>query len=261
MPAAAMPRQSGAGASRSLGNIADKALVDPRRAIELPDDVDAGTLAATMNPAMSAWIGLRLRVPIQAGQRVLVLGATGNAGTMAIQVAKLLGAGTVVGAGRGARPSLHGLCNAGCLYRRSRRSSRRRRTPPDCARSRAGHRSRPRDRSPSKQSASTPSTPIQHLRLLSSSLPHASRRWPPTLRPSGAPRRRTERPICSPKSARRRQTPGLHRGPDGLDVLCSEQHRELRLELQQFREIAVAEIVGLKALHRPVGPPQVAAVP
>jgi NADPH:quinone reductase-like Zn-dependent oxidoreductase len=83
-----------------LGTMAEKALVDPRRSIELPDDVDAATVAATMNPAMSAWIALRLRVPIEAGQSVLVFGATGNAGTMAIQVAKLLGAGRVVGAGR-----------------------------------------------------------------------------------------------------------------------------------------------------------------
>jgi NADPH:quinone reductase-like Zn-dependent oxidoreductase len=83
-----------------LGTMADKALVDPRRSIELPDDVDAATVAATMNPAMSAWIALRVRVPIEPGQSVLVLGATGNAGTMAIQVAKLLGAGPVVGAGR-----------------------------------------------------------------------------------------------------------------------------------------------------------------
>lgn len=83
-----------------LGTMADKALVDARRAIELPDDVDAATVAATMNPAMSAWVALRLRVPIEPGQRVLVLGATGNAGTMAVQVAKLLGAVYVVGAGR-----------------------------------------------------------------------------------------------------------------------------------------------------------------
>jgi NADPH:quinone reductase-like Zn-dependent oxidoreductase len=100
MPAAAMPLQSGAGATCSLGNMADKALVDPRRAIELPDDVDAATVAATMNPAMSAWIALQLRVPTEAGQRVLVLGATDNAGTTAMQVAKLLSAGTVVSAGR-----------------------------------------------------------------------------------------------------------------------------------------------------------------
>ena len=80
--------------------MADQALVEERRSIELPDNVDAATVAATMNPAMSAWVALRLRVPIEPGQGVLVLGATGNAGTMAIQVAKLLGAGRVVGVGR-----------------------------------------------------------------------------------------------------------------------------------------------------------------
>ena len=82
------------------GTMAEKALIDKRRSIELPEEVDAATVAATMNPAMSAWVALRLRVPLQPGQSVLVLGATGNAGTMAIQVAKLLGAGRVVGAGR-----------------------------------------------------------------------------------------------------------------------------------------------------------------
>ena len=49
---------------------------------------------------MSSRVTLRRRVPIQPGQSVLVLGATGNAGTMAVQVAKRLGAGRVVGAGR-----------------------------------------------------------------------------------------------------------------------------------------------------------------
>jgi NADPH:quinone reductase-like Zn-dependent oxidoreductase len=57
-------------------------------------------IAAAMNPAMSSWVALRRRVPIEPGQSVLVLGATGNAGTMAVQVAKRLGAGRVVGAGR-----------------------------------------------------------------------------------------------------------------------------------------------------------------
>jgi NADPH:quinone reductase-like Zn-dependent oxidoreductase len=82
------------------GTMADKALVDPRRAIELPEDVDVARVAAAMNPAMSAWVALRRRVPIQPGQSVLVLGATGNAGSMAVQIAKRLGAGRVVGAGR-----------------------------------------------------------------------------------------------------------------------------------------------------------------
>ncbi len=83
-----------------IGTMADKALVDVRRAIELPEDVDVVRVAAAMNPAMSAWVALRRRVPLQPGQSVLVLGATGNAGTMAVQIAKRLGAGRVVGAGR-----------------------------------------------------------------------------------------------------------------------------------------------------------------
>jgi NADPH:quinone reductase-like Zn-dependent oxidoreductase len=83
-----------------LGTMADKALVAPGRSIELPDEADAARVAAAMNPAMSSWVALRRRVPIEPGQSVLVLGATGNAGAIALQVAKLLGAGAVIGAGR-----------------------------------------------------------------------------------------------------------------------------------------------------------------
>ena len=83
-----------------LGTMADKALVDPRRSVELPAGVDVAKVAAAMNPAMSSWVALRRRVPMKPGQSVLVLGATGNAGAMAIQVARRLGAGRVVGAGR-----------------------------------------------------------------------------------------------------------------------------------------------------------------
>lgn len=77
----------------ALGTMAEQAVVDERRTIVLPDDVDEATLAATMNPAMSSWVALRRRVPLEAGQSVLVLGATGNAGTMAVRVAKRLGPG------------------------------------------------------------------------------------------------------------------------------------------------------------------------
>ena len=83
-----------------MGTMADKALVNQRRSIVLPSGVDASMVAATMNPAMSSWVALRRRVPLQPGQAVLVLGATGNAGAMAIQVATLLGAGRVVATGR-----------------------------------------------------------------------------------------------------------------------------------------------------------------
>ena len=82
------------------GTMADKALVDPRRSVELPAGADVAKVAAAMNPAMSSWVALRRRVPMKPGQSVLVLGATGNAGAMAVQVARRLGAGRVVGAGR-----------------------------------------------------------------------------------------------------------------------------------------------------------------
>ena len=82
------------------GSMAEQAVVDPRRTVPLPDGADVAKIAAAMNPAMSAWVALRRRVPLQPGQSVLVLGATGNAGTMAVQVASRLGAGRVVGAGR-----------------------------------------------------------------------------------------------------------------------------------------------------------------
>jgi NADPH:quinone reductase-like Zn-dependent oxidoreductase len=83
-----------------IGTMADKALADARRWIELPDDADVAKIAAAVNPAMSSWVALRRRVPLRPGQAVLVLGATGNAGAMAVQVAKRLGAGHVAAAGR-----------------------------------------------------------------------------------------------------------------------------------------------------------------
>jgi NADPH:quinone reductase-like Zn-dependent oxidoreductase len=85
-----------------LGTMAEKTLVRASRSIELPDDTDTVSVAAMMNPAMSSWVALRRRVAIAQGQSVLILGATGNAGTMAVQIAKRLAAGRVIGAGRNA---------------------------------------------------------------------------------------------------------------------------------------------------------------
>ncbi|MET7484466.1 zinc-binding alcohol dehydrogenase family protein [Streptomyces sp. NPDC005538] len=83
-----------------VGSMATRTVIDSRRSVVLPEGVDVVKIAAAMNPAMSSWVALRRRVPIAAGQSVLILGATGNAGQMAVQVAKRLGAGRVVGAGR-----------------------------------------------------------------------------------------------------------------------------------------------------------------
>lgn len=82
------------------GSMADRVVIDGRRSIVLPDGADPVAIAAAMNPAMSSWVALRQRVRFEAGQDVLVLGATGNAGRMAVQVARRLGAGRIVAAGR-----------------------------------------------------------------------------------------------------------------------------------------------------------------
>ncbi|MGQ7887191.1 quinone oxidoreductase family protein [Paenibacillus sp. WC2504] len=84
----------------SIGTFAEKAVIDTRRSVALPDDVDPIRIAAAMNPAMSSWVAIRRRIDFQQGQKVLILGATGNSGQMAVQIAKLLGASQVIGAGR-----------------------------------------------------------------------------------------------------------------------------------------------------------------
>jgi NADPH:quinone reductase-like Zn-dependent oxidoreductase len=84
------------------GSMAEQTVVDRRRSVVLPAGSDAVAIAAAMNPAMSSWLALRARTAIQPGQEVLVLGATGNAGRMAVEIAKRLGAGRVIGAGRDA---------------------------------------------------------------------------------------------------------------------------------------------------------------
>jgi len=83
-----------------LGSMAERVTIDLRRSIPMPDSADPITIAAAMNPAMSSWVALRRRAHLQAGQSVLVLGATGSAGRLAVQVAKHLGAARVVAAGR-----------------------------------------------------------------------------------------------------------------------------------------------------------------
>jgi len=84
----------------AMGAMAEQTVIDPRRSIVLPEGTDPVAVAAAMNPAMSSWVALRQRVSFQAGQDVLVLGATGNAGQMAVQIAKHLGADQIVAAGR-----------------------------------------------------------------------------------------------------------------------------------------------------------------
>jgi NADPH:quinone reductase-like Zn-dependent oxidoreductase len=87
----------------TIGTMAEQTIIDVRRSVELPGDADPVLIAAAMNPAMSSWIALRRRISFQPGQKIMILGATGSAGQMAVQIARYLGASQVIAAGRDQR--------------------------------------------------------------------------------------------------------------------------------------------------------------
>jgi len=83
-----------------FGALAEKALVRSRQCIPVPDGLSDVTAAAIANPGMSAWAALVERAHLQPGETVLINGATGSAGTLAVQLAKHLGAAKVIATGR-----------------------------------------------------------------------------------------------------------------------------------------------------------------
>lgn len=86
--------------SETRGTMAERVVADPRASVVLPDGADPVAVAAGANPVMSSWVALRRRIDLASGARVLVLGATGASGRAAVQVAKHLGASSVVASGR-----------------------------------------------------------------------------------------------------------------------------------------------------------------
>ena len=67
---------------------------------EVPEGADFAVAAALGIAGLAGWLPLAWRAPVREGDRVLVLGATGAAGEVALQAARLLGAAHVVAAGR-----------------------------------------------------------------------------------------------------------------------------------------------------------------
>jgi NADPH2:quinone reductase len=88
------------GPRRLYGAMAERTVVPRSGCWSVPENVDDVAAAALVNPGMSAWLALTWRAQLTPGESVLVLGATGVTGKLAVQTAKLLGAGRVVGAGR-----------------------------------------------------------------------------------------------------------------------------------------------------------------
>ena len=89
------------GAVRSpFGTFAERTVASGAMCLELPDGLDDAVAAGLANPAMSSWAALKARAKFVVGESVLILGATGVAGQLAVQIAKRLGARRVIAAGR-----------------------------------------------------------------------------------------------------------------------------------------------------------------
>ena len=84
---------------RSSGSLAERAAVAEAEAVEVPEGIGDAEAVAYGIAGLAAWLALDKARLVQ-GERVLVLGASGTVGRIAVQLARLRGAGEVIAASR-----------------------------------------------------------------------------------------------------------------------------------------------------------------
>lgn len=84
------------------GAMAERTVVPAAQCVALPENLDDVTAAAIANPGMSSWVAYVERAMLKPGETVLVNGATGTSGRLAVQIARHLGAGKIIATGRNA---------------------------------------------------------------------------------------------------------------------------------------------------------------
>jgi NADPH:quinone reductase-like Zn-dependent oxidoreductase len=94
------------------GSMAERTVAPSAQVVPLPDGLDDVTAAAIANPGTSSWAAYAERAHLRPGETVLVNGATGTAGQLAVQIAKHFGAGKVIATGRNAE-ALAAVANLG----------------------------------------------------------------------------------------------------------------------------------------------------
>lgn len=82
------------------GAMAERVTVPNGQWVGLPDDLDDHTAAAIANAGTSSWAALTERARLRSGETVLVNGATGSSGQLAVRIARHLGASRVIATGR-----------------------------------------------------------------------------------------------------------------------------------------------------------------
>lgn len=82
------------------GAFAERTLIDAGGGYPVPDGLDPALAVCLGVSGLAAWMGLEWRGRVAYGETVLVLGASGVVGQIAVQAAKLLGAARVVAAAR-----------------------------------------------------------------------------------------------------------------------------------------------------------------
>ena len=88
------------GARFPYGTMSEQTVIGGSMIVPLPAGLDDATAAGIANPAMSSWVALTARAKFVAGESVLILGATGTSGQLAVQIAKRRGARHIVAVGR-----------------------------------------------------------------------------------------------------------------------------------------------------------------
>jgi len=91
------------GVKPPYGTMAEKAVVPQQfknYMAQVPEGVDAAIAAALPASALTSFLPMKWGVKLQVGETVLINGATGVSGKIAVQIAKMLGAGRIVGSGR-----------------------------------------------------------------------------------------------------------------------------------------------------------------
>lgn len=94
------------------GTTAEKVNAEKGFVIPVPEELDFATAAALPNAVMGSAMGLKFKAGMKPGDTVLINGATGVTGKIAVQVARLYGAKNIIATGRN-EASLQSLLTLG----------------------------------------------------------------------------------------------------------------------------------------------------